>query len=373
MSEQPQQQPQPPFPAVERRKCGSADPRSGSGEFEVPVLCIGSWSFGGSDKDYWGASDQKDVEALVRRSVEIGCTFFDTAEMYNAGNSERSLGAAVNAEQGLRAKVVIGSKILPQHCFPGKCREHLLKTLERLGTDHVELYMVHWPFKPNSFWGPDTQMPSPKEAFAELHQLQSEGKIKHLGVSNFGVKQIREILEIPGARPVINELPYSLFTRGIEHELLPLLREHSIGVLAYSPLMQGLLTDATAEAGSADALPAMRCRTRHFRSDRPASRHQGPGCEEELFRELKAIQQVAKRLNLKTSELAIAWVLANPSITSCIAGSRNVQQLEENARACSIRLAPEVVAELNRITEPVKAHLGPYLDIYSPISEQRTE
>jgi myo-inositol catabolism protein IolS len=332
---------------MERRLCGKSGP-------EVSVYGIGAWSFGGGEDDYWGAQEQADVERIVNAALDMGVDYFDTAEMYNDGRSEESLGRALKSR---RSEAVIGSKIIPQHCSREGVREHCEASLKRLGTDYLDLYMVHWPIHEHPV----------DEAFAALMALQQEGKIRTIGVSNFGSAHIREALST-GAVLAANQLHYSLLSRAIEYEALPCCIEEQIGVIAYMPLLQGILTG---KYRTLDEVPWYRLRTRHFRGDRRGSRHGGPGAEEEVAAALEGLRAVADELGHPMSDVALAWVAAQPGVSCVLAGARDVAQLEANARGCSLKLSPEVLQRLNELTDPVTAKLGPDLDYWESAENSR--
>jgi aryl-alcohol dehydrogenase-like predicted oxidoreductase len=325
---------------VEYRACG----KSG---LELSVLGIGCWSFGGGESDYWGPQDQRDAGEVVARALDMGVNYFDTAEGYNDGRSEEALGAALGRR---RAEAVIGTKVAPENTQPAVLREHCEASLRRLGTDTIDLYMVHWPITQHSV----------ADAFATLIALKQEGKIRHIGVSNFGVNQLSEALAT-GVEIAADQLAYSLLTRSIELEILPMCRDQGIGVLPYMPLMQGLLTG---KYRTPDDVPPLRARTRHFRGDRPLARHGESGAETETFAALELIAAMADRRDAPMSALALAWAAARPEISSVIVGVRNLAQLEDALRGIETPLSPEEVAELNAATEPVLRVLGTNADIF---------
>jgi aryl-alcohol dehydrogenase-like predicted oxidoreductase len=347
---------------MELRQCGNY-------EVKLPALGVGCWSFGGGD--YWGPQQQTDVEAVVRRAVELGCNFFDTAEVYNNGESEISLGRAIKGIP--RDKLIVATKISPSNTFPDQLLRHCDASLRRLQTDYIDVYMVHWPITAHSirhFTTEPIDVPKVQQAFDTLMQLQQAGKIRHIAVSNFGRAKLDEALAT-GAKIIINELPYSLLTRAIESEILPYCRAKGIGVCAYMPLMQGVLADHFADL---EALPATRRRTRHFDSRRnPACRHGLNGEEKATKAALENIRRIARRQALPLTEIALRWVLARDGITSTLCGSRNVQALESNIRAASHRLPAEVVEELNLNTVLLRKKLGPSFDYYENPSNDRTQ
>jgi len=325
---------------MERRPCG----KSG---IEVSVYGIGAWSFGGGAEDYWGAQDQGEVARMVGAALDLGVNYFDTAELYNEGRSEESLGAALGSR---RSEAVIGTKIPPQSCTREGVREHCEASLRRLGTTYIDLYMVHWP----------TQEHRVEEAFGALKELQEEGKLRAIGVSNFAGKHMQEAMAA-GADLAVNQLQYSLLSRAIEHEALPFCVANDIGVVAYMPLLQGVLSG---KYRTLEEVPWNRLRTRHFRGDRRGARHGGPGAEEEINAALAGAREVAEALGVPMSDLALAWVAAQPGVTCVLAGARDVAQLTANVRGCSLKLEAGTRRRLEELTDAVKEKLGPDLDYW---------
>jgi len=347
--------------AIEVRPCGKSDLR-------LSALGMGCWAFGGGD--YWGPQSQEDVNAVVRYAVDHGCNFFDTAEAYNNGASESSLGLALRGIP--RESAIIGTKISPSNTAPKTLVEHCDASLRRLGTDYIDLYMVHWPITPRSiehFSKDPGPTPSVQDAFRTLMDLQRAGKIRYIGVSNFGRERLEEALAA-GADIVINELPYSLLTRAIDLEMLPYCRQYGIGVLGYMALMQGMLADIYPRI---EDVPVWQRRTRHFDSRRtPECRHGLPGAEAETNSALEAIRAIARRQGMTLPEIALKWAMSGEGITSSLCGSRNIKELEQNLRAASKPLPPGVREELNRATEPLLQKLGPSFDYYERAENDRT-
>jgi aryl-alcohol dehydrogenase-like predicted oxidoreductase len=340
----------------------------GSSGLSLPILGVGCWAFGGGE--YWGPQSQDDVEAVVRAGLEQGCHFFDTAESYNHGASEESLGAALRGIP--RDQVLIGTKVSPSHVAPATLVAHCEASLRRLRTDYIDVYMVHWPITPHSirhFAREAADLPSVAEAFSTLDRLRREGKIRHIGVSNFGRRQLTEALAT-GAPIVVNELPYSLLARAIEDDILPFCRDRGIGVLGYMSLLQGVLSDRYARLAD---LPEWRRRTRHFDSrSTPLSRHGTDGCETETAAALAAVRGVARRLGLTTADLALKWACAGEGITCSLCGARTAAALRENIRAVADPLPPAIREELRQLTEPLKRALGPSFDYYENPASDRT-
>ena len=350
-----------PNARIQLRQCGKYD-------LKLPILGMGCWAYGGGE--YWGAQSQKDVNDVVRFAVEQGCNFFDTAEAYNRGASEASLGLAL---QGVpRDQVIIGTKISPSNTQSDKLKEHCDASLRRLRTDYVDLYMVHWPITPHSirhFTSEDIVIPPVQDAFDTLMRLQKAGKIRYIGVSNFGAAKLDEALAT-GAEIIINELPYSLLTRAIELQILPKCRTLGVGVLGYMSLLQGVLADIYP---TLDEVPVWQRRTRHFDSRRNVqTRHGLPGAEPETNAALASIRAIAKKHGATMPELALKWAMAGPGITCSLCGSRNLQELQQNLKAAQEPLAPEIIEELNAATRPLLEKLGPSFDYYESPANDRT-
>ncbi len=330
---------------MDRRKCGKSD-------IEIPVLGIGCWSYGGGD--YWGEQTQRDVEEVVHAALDQGLNYFDTAEGYNDGRSEESLGKAL---KGRRDQAIISSKISPNNTEPSVLRQHCEDSLRRLQTDYIDIYYVHWPITEQSV----------QDAFATLMDLRDEGKIRSVSISNFGVEQMSEALAT-GAQIDLNQLCYNLLSRAIEIEIVPMCREQEIGIVGYMPLFQGLLAGKYA---CVDEVPEPRKRTRHFRQDRAQARHGESGAEEETFAAIEGIREIALAEGLPMAQLSIAWAMAKPGVTCVLVGARNRGQLAENAGAAEVSLDPGLIARLDELTQPVLDKLGANPDYWQGSGESR--
>lgn len=270
-------------------------------------------------------------------------------------------------------KIVITSKIQPNNC--GAVTKHCNDTLARLKIDAIDLYLVHWPIDKNSmahFAGGHTSFgdsadaasvptpPSTKGCFEELMKLQKAGKIREIGVSNFGVTQLKEALAT-GARIVVNQLCYNMIFRAIEFDIMPFCKENNISVVAYSPLMQGLLTGRWSDA---DSVPQFRARTRHFDGKRPKSRHGEDGQEALLFKTLASLKAIAAEAKISMADLAVAWPLQNPNVASVICGITQEKYIETNAAAGAIKLSPDVLAKIDAATNDLKQAMGKNADLW---------
>jgi myo-inositol catabolism protein IolS len=163
-------------------------------------------------------------------------------------------------------------------------------------------------------------------------------------------------------------MAYSLLARGVEYEVVPICAEHGVGMLCYSPLAQGLLTGRYT---SADEVPAERARTRHFASTRPQARHGEPGFEAETFDAIRNVKRVCDEIGQSMADVALAWLLHQPTVTSVLAGASRPDQIVQNARAAAIRLSSDVLKKLDEATRAVKEKMGPNPDMWQSASRIR--
>ncbi|MFT3705571.1 MAG: aldo/keto reductase [Agriterribacter sp.] len=346
------------------RTCGNTG-------FSLSVIGTGCWSFGGGD--YWGHHDQQDVNAVVHAAVDAGINYFDTAEAYNEGRSETSLGEAIKGIA--RDKIIIGSKVSPPHCYKGILQQHCEASLKRLQTDYLDIYMIHWPVHAHSirhFTNDEAVIANPplqNEMFEALEQLVKSGKIRAIGVSNFSSKRMQT--DIPGnIKAVVNELPYNLLCRAVEIETLPYCAEQETGVISYMTLLQGILTDSYATLAD---VPEWQRRTRHFnKTATPRSRHRGDGFEKETTEALMRIRELAKQYQTTVADIATQWVIANPTITCALIGARTVAKLNENIRSASTVMPAELKEQLDKATEILKNAMGNHFDYYENPANDRT-
>jgi len=325
----------------------------GHSDLEVSVLSFGAWQLG--DTGYWGADDEADAEAAVRTALDDGINLFDTAESYGGGESERILGQALGPR---RHEALIASKVSPNHAPPRDLRRSCEQSLMRLGTDVIDLYQIHWPCRDVPF----------EDAYGEMARLREEGKIRAIGVSNFGAKDLDAWMACGTC--CSNQLGYNLLFRAIELEIMPACARHGVGVLAYMPLLQGLLAGRWRSVGD---VPPNRRRTRHFAGTREGARHGESGREQLTFDALDQIRAVADRLGRPMANVAIAWLIANEAVSSVIVGARNPNQVHRNAEAAGTVLDGEVIEELNAIADPLKEYFGANADMWLPAAESRIQ
>ncbi len=309
---------------------------------EVTPIAFGTWQLGGD----WGAFDEDEAVKAIRHARELGINFFDTAQAYGFGASERMLGRALRDELSTsRDDLVIATKGglriderrgLVRDSSPAWLKHGVDESLGALGVDYIDLYQVHWP---------DPETPFAKTAEA-LGDLVWEGKIRHVGVSNFGVAQMAEFAR---TRPVETlQPPYHLFRREAEADVLPYAHEHDIGVLVYGTLAHGLLTGAMSENTT-------------FAAD--DWRSHSPLFEGETFeRNLTTVgdlERFARDRDHTVSQLAIAWTLANPSVDVAIVGSRHASHIEDSVGALEMHLSAEDMTEIDSLMSGAVAVAGP--------------
>jgi myo-inositol catabolism protein IolS len=323
----------------------------GTTNITISAMVLGCWAL--AEDSNWGVQDEADSRATIRTALDAGINCFDTAELYGNGQSEVVLGRAL---AGMRREVVIASKVSDKHMAPADLIAACEGSLRRLGTDYLDLYQLHWanPAVPIA------------DTLGALARLQEQGKVRAVGVCNFGARDLAGLLRV--GKCAANQLPYSLLWRAIEDEVLPFCAVRLIGVLAYSPLSQGLLTG---KFTNADEVPEGRARTRHFSHQRPCTRHGEPGCEAETFEAVERVRELCQAVGQPMADVALAWVRQQPGVESVIVGARTPEQVRDNVRALGVRLAPDVVAALDGATAPLKQALGPSVDMWQAESRVR--
>jgi aryl-alcohol dehydrogenase-like predicted oxidoreductase len=211
--------------------------------------------------------------------------------------------------------------------------------------------------------------PDISDALGSMIKLRDSGKIRYIGLSNFSRK--RMLQDMPEHVPVaINELAYNLLSRGIEFDTLPYCKSNGVGILAYIPLMQGILTG---KYKTIDDIPELLRRTRHFDSAKnPKSRHGENGFEAGTFKAVDDIRSLAETTGFSMTDLAVGWVISNTAITSALMGARNLKQLEEIIGSAEKMIPPEIIDELNLITDDLKIAMGNCFDYWENRKNDRT-
>jgi aryl-alcohol dehydrogenase-like predicted oxidoreductase len=313
---------------MQTRKLGNSD-------LNITPVGYGAWVVGGSGWQYaWGSQEDSDSIAAIHRALELGVNWIDTAAVYGLGHSEEVVARALKSWSGPRPYVFTKcglrwdskgevQKVLSADSIRGEVED----SLRRLSTDVIDLYQIHWP--------PDPDSSELEEGWSTLAELQREGKVRWIGVSNFDVQQLRRAEAIA---PVTSLQPrYSLVHPEIEDEILPYCLRQGIGVVVYSPMASGLLTGAMT-----------RERATNLQNDDWRRGHPD-FTEPNLSRNLALVavlRVIAKRHKRGVGEVAIAWTLHNSAVTGAIVGARNAKQAEGVMRAGELRLTDE---ELNEI------------------------
>ena len=324
--------------------------RLGSSDLRVSVVGFGCWGIAGGAM--WGDQDERQSVDSLLAAVDSGITFFDTAEGYGDGYSEEIVGKALAAR---RADVVIATKVSPSNLTPDALRRSCEGSLRRLRTDSIDLYQIHWPSPPGN----------PDDVVETMEALRSEGKIRYVGVSNFGPS---DLSRYPDGLFVSNQIAYSLAFRATEYSINSESIRRGMGLITYSSLLHGVLTGRFA---GADDVPAGRARTRHFSATREQVRHDEPGHENELFRLIDRLRAIAAEHDLEPRIAAILWVMAQRGVATVLAGSRTVEQAVDNASIPTYTLPPAAIDALTAASDTLKRDMGPNPDMWQ--TESRVE
>lgn len=324
----------------------------GQTDMKVSKIAFGCMSTV-ANPTYDGLEDAQGI-ATIRSALDHGINFIDTAPAYGNGASEELLGRAI---EDVRDQVIIADKISSQVMSAAEVKEECEKSLKLLRTDRIDLYQIHWPRR---------QVPL-EETLKAMDELHKQGKVRSMGVCNFGVKDLTEAMST-GVPLVTNQIAYSLLSRAVEFEVEALCKEHGIGFLCYSPLAQALLAG---KYETADEVPAERARTRMFSKDRPQSRHDEAGCEDEVFTAIAAIRKVSDRVGHSMADVSLAWLLHKDSVASILVGASREDQVARNAASANVALSAADLAELDEVTDAVKHAMGPSLDMWATPSRIR--
>ena len=313
----------------------------GNSSLNLTTVGIGTWPMAGSGRTGWGPQDDQDSITSIRRGLERGINWIDTAPNYGLGHSEEVVGMVI---KGISPKPIISTKCLFMWKPDGtlvmrldreRVRIQCENSLKRLNIDTIDMYMIHWP----------DPIQYVEEAWETLVELKKEGKVRTIGVSNFTVAQMEMLKPI---HPItFMEPPYSMLERKVEEEILDYCGKNNIGVVVYSPLQQGLLTGAIK---SIDDLAADDVRRRN-----PLFKEPSFSASLNLARELAPI---AKKYGRSVAQLAIAWVLRRPEVTSAITGPRVPAEIEDTIKAGEWELTKEDIAAVEKLLAKRQAALN---------------
>lgn len=325
--------------------------RLGNSGLSVSRVCLGTMMFG-------GATSQADAWAIIEAAFERGVNFLDTANIYAKGESERIVGQAIRTgRQAVVLATKATAKVGPGPNEFGSGRFHLLNELDnslrRLGTDYIDLWYLHQP-------DPATPL---EESLRAIDDAVRWGKVRYAGCSNYWAWQMVEGLGISERRGwtrfTATQPLYNIANRDIERELLPACARHGVGVVSYSPLARGVLT------GKYDAGTSYPEGSRAARND---PRIQQTELRPESFEVAQRLDAIARRHARPLSQLAVAWVLANPLVTSVILGPRTLEQFLDNLAGIDISLSEADEAEIDRLVPPGEHTQRGYQDPQYPIT-----
>jgi len=306
--------------------------RLGNSDLQITPLGVGCWAMGGSGWRFsWGPQDDRDSIAAIRKALESGINWIDTAAVYGLGHSEEVVARAL---EGVQHRPYVFTKCeriwnergeISSSLKAESLRRECEASLRRLKVDVIDLYQLHWP-------QPEEDI---EEGWTTLAKLKEEGKVRYIGVSNFNVSQVKRAQAIA---PVTSlQPPYSLLARGVEKESLPYCADQNIGVIVYSPMRAGLLSGAMTRE-RAGAL-----------HDDDWRRGDADFQEPKLTRNLQLVEllrSIGKRHGHTPGEVAIAWTLRHPAVTAAIVGVRRTEQVSGIIGAAEFRLSPEEVGEI---------------------------
>jgi aryl-alcohol dehydrogenase-like predicted oxidoreductase len=316
----------------------------GHSDMHITPVGFGAWAIGGVGYDFgWGPQVDTDSIAAIHRALELGVNWIDTAAVYGIGHSEEVVARALKEWKGARPYVFTkcamrwdakGSvtKVHKADSIRQECED----SLRRLQVEVIDLYQIHWP--------PEDNGPSLEESWQAMADLQKQGKVRWIGVSNHDVPQLKRLEKI--AKVTSLQPPYSILRRRIEAEILPHCEQNNIGVIVYSPMLSGLLTGAMTRE-RAENLPAD-----DWRRNNPEFREPKLTKNLELVERLRA---VGNRYGRSPGEVAIAWALRLPAVTGAIVGARNAKQAEGVMRAGELKLTPQDLAEIEGTASAIAA------------------
>jgi aryl-alcohol dehydrogenase-like predicted oxidoreductase len=313
--------------------------RLGNSDLLISPVGFGAWAIGGSGWEFgWGDQDDKQSVAAIHRALDFGVNWIDTAAVYGMGHSEEVVAFALRTWPGPRPYVFTKCGLrwddqgyVHRDLSAASIRRECEDSLRRLNTDVIDLYQIHWPAE------------DLEEGWGAMSQLQKEGKVRWIGVSNFNVEELRRTQKIA---PVTSlQPPYSLVRREVDQEILPYCRSNGTGVIVYSPMASGLLTGAMTRERAA-SLPADDWRSRDVE-------FQEPRLSKNLAL-VERLREVGARHGRPPGQVAISWTLRNPAVTGAIVGARSPKQVEGIIGAAELQLTDEEVAEIEgkNVSEP---------------------
>lgn len=308
--------------------------RFGKTDLQITPIGFGAWAIGGGEwVGGWGPQDDDESIAAINRALDLGMNWIDTAPAYGLGRSEQVVARALKGRSerpyvftkcGIRWRE---DRSIHNSLTAESVRHECEDSLRRLETDAIDLYQVHWP-------DPEPEI---EEGWAALAKLKQEGKIRHIGVSNFSIEQMERVSRIAPVETL--QPPYSLVRPEVQEEILPYCREQDIGVIVYSPMMSGLLTGKM---------------TRERIENMPEDDHRRNDAEfnePRLSRNLQLVElirSIGERHGRSPGEVAIAWTLRNPAVSGAIVGARRPDQVDGIVGAAELELSDDDLSEIDR-------------------------
>jgi aryl-alcohol dehydrogenase-like predicted oxidoreductase len=310
----------------------------------VSELCLGAMTFGGSGQIWQmiGGLPQSEVDALVHRAIDAGVNFIDTANVYSAGESETLLGKAL---AGRRHDVVVATKVrgrMGQGANDvGLSRLHIMRAVEdslrRLGTDYIDLYQIHR-------WDTLTNV---EDTLRALDDLVRAGKVRYIGCSNLPAWHLMKALAVSREQRLerfrCTQSFYSLAGRDLERDTIPLIQDQGLGLLVWSPLAGGFLSGKFTRTGGDET-------ARRAKFDFP------PVDKEKGFAILDVLMTIARAHGATVPQIALAWILANPAVTSVIIGARKIAQLDDNLKSVDVALSADDMKALDEVSKIAPAY-----------------
>ena len=302
----------------------------GRSDLQITRIGVGAWAMGGDWKFGWGQQDDDEFIAAIQRALDSGINWIDTAAVYGHGHSEEVVGQAL---KGRSRRPYVFTKCQRRwdsernlYDSMKEIRYEVEQSVKRLGIDVIDLYQIYWP-------RPDQDI---EEGWSTMAELQKEGKVRWIGVSNFGVTQMQRaqaVAPITSLQP-----PYSLINPGVQKEILPFCKANNIGVIAYSPMGSGMLTGKMTRERIANLPPEdWRSKNKQFQEPRLSHNLEIADC----------LGEIAKEHGSTPAAIAIAWVLANPAVTGAIVGIRRPDQVDGILGGAEVTLTEDNLQQLN--------------------------
>lgn len=303
----------------------------GKTEMQITAIGLGSWALGGNQ---WGPQDDQESIATIQRALDLGINWIDTAAIYGLGGSENVVGRAIKGRERpyifTKCSLIWDEEMRVTSSLQARSiRREVEESLKRLDIETIDLYQIHWP-------NPDPEI---EEGWNTLAELKREGKVRHIGVSNFNVEQLQRAEEIAPVETL--QPPYSLINRQAEHEILPYCQQHNIGTIVYSPMASGLLSGRMTHERVAQ-LPDGDWRKKNQEFQEPRLTHNLALAD--------LLTTIGKAHDVTAGTVAIAWTLHNPAVTAAIVGARHPYQADEIALAADFHLSEAEYQQIAQFT-----------------------